>query len=151
MSAGAAAAGCFAFIRDFGLILFVYTIGIQVGRASCRPRARGRPLGLALVMVGTGTAVAALLPVVNGCRRRRSWRGGDRALPWRRQQVRRGRRPGGRPGLLSVTYPFGIANVDDTFLRFAFRRLAAEAAGLEAGGGLRPGPATSTWPSAIRP
>ncbi|MGE5546248.1 MAG: putative transporter [Solirubrobacterales bacterium] len=56
------------FIRDFGLILFVYTIGIQVGPGFFAAlRRSGLALnGLALVMVGLSIAVAAALPLVFG-------------------------------------------------------------------------------------
>ncbi|WP_431859180.1 putative transporter [Azospirillum sp.] len=53
------------FIRDFGLILFVYTIGIQVGPGFFAAlRASGLRLNaLALLMVGLSVAVTAVLAV----------------------------------------------------------------------------------------
>ncbi|MGE5503978.1 MAG: putative transporter [Actinomycetota bacterium] len=60
--------GMLEFVRDFGLVLFVYTIGVQVGPGFFAAlRRSGLALnGLALLMVVVGVATAAALPLVAG-------------------------------------------------------------------------------------
>ncbi|MBI5165505.1 MAG: putative transporter [Magnetospirillum sp.] len=140
-------AGMLAFIRDFGLILFVYTIGIQVGPGFFAAlRRSGAALnGLALLMVASGTLTAAALPFLIGMPLEAALgvlsgaATNAPALAAARQvlsEVGAGAVQASVPGLaFAVTYPFGIAGnlLTMAFLRFAFRiDVGAETAALEA-------------------
>lgn len=135
------------FIRDFGLILFVYTIGIQVGPGFFAAlRRTGLKLNaLALVMVGTSLGVAAFihlaldvplaaaLGVFSGAVTNAP------ALAASQAVLREVGAPAAQlvvPGLaFAVTYPFGIAGnlLAMTAIRLAFRiDPAAEAAAFDA-------------------
>ncbi|WP_254434787.1 putative transporter [Magnetospirillum sp. UT-4] len=135
------------FVRDFGLILFVYTIGIQVGPGFFAAlRRTGLALNaLALLMVGLSVAVAALLHltldlplaamlgVFSGAVTNAP------ALAAAQTVLREVGAPAAQlaiPGLaFAVTYPFGIAGnlLAMGLIRGVFRiDPAAEAAAFEA-------------------
>jgi len=135
------------FIRDFGLVLFVYTIGIQVGPGFFAAlRKSGLALnGLALLMVLSSVALAAALhgvlkvplPAALGI-----FSGAVTnapALAASQQVLKEVGAPAEAlavPGLaFAVTYPFGIAGnlLAMALLRLVFRiDVAAEAAAFEA-------------------
>jgi putative transport protein len=135
------------FIRDFGLVLFVYTIGIQVGPGFFSSlRRSGLALnGLALLMVLTGVAVAVALhlaagvPLVAALGLLSGAVTNAPALAASQQvlkEIHAGAADLAVPGLaFAVTYPFGIAGnlLAMSLLRFGFRiDPIAEAAALEA-------------------
>ena len=109
------------FLQEFGLIIFVYTIGMQVGPSFLTTlRRRGLPLNLlaaAVVLVGAATTVALCLWLEDRPRRRGRHllgRHDEHAVAGRRPagpqehrrpgEPRRGARPG-LCGLLSVRHP----------------------------------------------
>lgn len=135
------------FIRDFGLILFVYTIGIQVGPGFFAAlRRSGLALnGLALLMVASSLGVAALLHGVLGLPLAATlgvFAGAVTnapALAASQAVLREVGAPAAQllvPGLaFAVTYPFGIAGnlLAMSAIRLAFRiDPRAEAAAFEA-------------------
>lgn len=135
------------FVREFGLILFVYTIGIQVGPAFFsalkRQGAGLNGLAAAIVLLGTGTAAAihlvagvpleAVLGVYSGAVTNTP------SLAAAQQVLQEVGAPSGAvatPSLgYAVAYPFGIAGIllTMTLIRAVFRiDPAAEAAAFEA-------------------
>lgn len=116
-------AGVMEFVREFGLILFVYTIGIQVGPGffSAFKKAGVKLNALAATLVVMGTAIAAgihiitglPLPVVLGL-----YSGGVTNTPslgaaqQMLKEVGAGAEAVATPGLgYAVAYPFGIAGI----------------------------------------
>lgn len=135
------------FVREFGLILFVYTIGIQVGPAFFsalkRQGAGLNGLAAAIVLLGTGTAAAihwlggvpleAVLGVYSGAvTNTPSLAAAQQVL----QEVGAPPAAVNTPSLgYAVAYPFGIAGILLTMalVRAVFRiDPAAEAAAFEA-------------------
>ncbi len=131
------------FIRDFGLVLFVYTIGIQVGPGFFDSlRRSGLALnGLALLMVLASVAVAVAVHLVAGVplvatlgllsgavTNAPALAASQQVL----KEIHAGAADMAVPGLaFAVTYPFGIAGnlLAMSLLRLAFRiDPAAEAA-----------------------
>lgn len=132
------------FVRDFGLILFVYTIGVQVGPGFLASlRRQGLPLNLlaaAIVLMSVGVTIAVCK--LGGVEMRHAvglFAGGTTNTPSLAAAAQALRDKGiSTPETVSayaIAYPFGIVGIILTMIavRLAFRiRLDKEQAALEA-------------------
>lgn len=130
------------FVREFGLILFVYTIGVQVGPGFVASlRRQGLPLNLmaaAIVILGTLTAVGLgklchmqvpeIVGMLSGATTNTpSLAAGQEAIKDRSrargEQDQLTRRQSSATSAYAIAYPFGIIGIIGTMviIRFAFK------------------------------